>query len=107
MTTNCRTVSRVLLVILLAALIPQASALIKVVSPEQLRTKYTNITYGLSRFGEIDYRQSTLFKLAVASELDACSFLDHIGDSTKKVALLVTRGNCTFSKKAANGVSVG
>ena len=82
------------------------SAVIKVVSPEPLRQKYSNISYGLSRFGAVDYRQSIVYRIVPASQLDGCGFLDHVGESNKKVALLLQRGNCTFSKKAANGFSV-
>ena len=82
------------------------SGKIKVISPEALRNLYSDITYSLARFGDIDYVGSTLYKTVMASDEKGCNFVDHVGSNNKKVAMLMRRGDCTFSKKAANGFSV-
>jgi hypothetical protein len=76
------------------------------VSPKELQEKHKDILYSLARFGDVDYFQTSLYEVFYASPSDGCSFLDHAKPSTKKVALIVERGNCTFSRKAANGVNV-
>jgi hypothetical protein len=80
---------------------------IKVVKPDTLREKHSNISYSLARFGELDYRLQTNYEVQLADDSLGCTFLEHVKESTHKVALLVDRGDCSFSKKSSNGFIVG
>lgn len=84
----------------------QVFAKIMVIKPEDLAKDLTDIQYNLSKFGEIDYRSQEIYEVQMASEEEGCSFLDSVKRTHHKVALLMIRGNCTFSKKASNASQV-
>lgn len=94
------------LVLVALSLLQLSVQKIKVISPPDLKDAHKDIVYSLARFGDVDYFQSSLYQVAYADPADGCSFVDHVKQSSKKVALIMHRGNCTFSRKAANGVNV-
>lgn len=93
-------------IILFLALACSAACVIRVVKPEALREKHKNITYSLARFGELDYRLQTNFEVQLAANSLGCTFIDPIKEGSHKVALLLDRGECSFSKKSSNGFIV-
>ena len=96
-----------LLAVFLLALAWSATCVIKVVKPDELRERFKNITYSLARFGELDYRVQTTYEVQLVENSLGCSFIDPVKESSNKVAVLLDRGECTFSKKSSNGFIVG
>lgn len=85
----------------LATLWKVALTEIMVIHPDSLAAAHKNISYSLARFGDIDYRSSIVFKLFLPSSETACTYVDHVPDSTLKTAFLIERGDCSFSKKSS------
>lgn len=86
------------------------NALVKIISPSGLSAKYSNITISLARFGDIDYRKQEEFDIYLPPESfeDGCQFMEPLKISAgKKVALLFSRGNCSFSRKASVALKAG
>lgn len=79
---------------------------ISIIQPQSLKDNYTNITYSLARFGEVDYRKTQIFEIQRPSSETACTFLDRVTKSDNKIALLIQRGGCSFTIKATNTMSV-
>lgn len=91
-------------ILVVSLLFERAVCEITFVQPKSLHTKYPKISYSLGRMGEVDYSAKTLYEVQEASDPTGCSMLDHVNSDAKgyRVALLINRGNCTFSKKAIN-----
>lgn len=88
--------------LMLLCLTQAAHSNISVSEPPRLINKYKDISYALSKFGEVDFRSLRPYKLVIPKDKSGCTQEPTSTKSTDRYsfALFVERGGCTFSKKA-------
>lgn len=85
---------------------------IKIITPKDLIEKISDfeehpgrLEYSTSLFGDIDYRTKSLYQIFTVDSVNGCDpIISDMGEQTTqtRVAYIMKRGDCTFSRKVYN-----